>query len=154
MTYAQAANCACIMGNIARLTDTELAHNSFELATELSPRSTCAWSNLADMYTAEQNKERAMIAYQTVLDLGDNIMYGWQLANAQNNLADYYDSLGVDAKAKELRQNCYNFYKDYGIRMPLTQAEIAAFALIFSQKDNNLDSSLDNLISTEAGYTM
>ena len=154
MTYAQAANCACIMGNIARLTDMELAHNSFELATELSPHSTCAWSNLADMYSAEQNKERAMIAYQTVLDLGDNIMYSWQLANAQSNLADYYEKLGVSAKAHELRQNCYDFYKDYGIRMPLSKAEIAAFALIFSQKDNNLDGSLDNLIATEPGYIM
>ncbi|MEE6206675.1 MAG: hypothetical protein VZR95_01305 [Alphaproteobacteria bacterium] len=152
MTYAQAANCACIMGNIARLTDMDLAHNSFELATELSPRSTCAWSNLADIYAAEDNKERALIAYQTVLDLGDNIMYAWQLANAQNNMADYYEKLGVEAKARELRQNCYDFYKDYGIRMPLSTAETAAFALIYSQKDNNLDSSLDNLISAETSF--
>lgn len=152
MTYAQAANCACIMGNIARMTDTELAHNSFELATELSPKSTNAWSNLADIYVSEQNKDRAMIAYQTVLELGDNIMYSWQLANAQENLADYYENLGIAIKSQELRQQCSKFYKDYGIRMPLSAAEIAAFSMIFSQKDNNLNLSLESLLSNEITY--
>lgn len=152
MTYAQAANCACIMGNIARLTDKDLAHNSFELAIELSPNSTNAWSSLADMYIAEQNKERAMIAYQTVLDLGDDVMYSWQLANAYSNMADFYDNLGVETKAQDLRNRCYNFYKNYGIRVPLTAAERAAFELISNKKDSQLDISLEILLNTTGAF--
>ena len=47
--YAIAANYACLMGNIARLSDNDLAHNSFELATELSPKNVRAWNRLGDM---------------------------------------------------------------------------------------------------------
>lgn len=152
MTYAQAANCACIMGNIARLTDADLAHNSFELATELSPHSTNAWSNLADVYAAENNKEKAMIAYQTVLDLGYDVMYAWQIANAQTYMSEYYENMGLEAKAEDFRELSRDFYKQYGIRQPLTVKERAAFELINSQKEQNLMPALDNLLSRDSAF--
>ncbi|MBR1841371.1 MAG: hypothetical protein IJ778_04495 [Alphaproteobacteria bacterium] len=152
MTYAQAANCACIMGNIARLTDADLAHNSFELATELSPHSTNAWSNLADVYAAEHNKEKAMIAYQTVLDLGYDVMYAWQIANAQTYMSEYYENMGLDAKAEDFRELSRDFYKEYGIRQPLTIKEKAAYELINAQKEQNLMSVLDNLLARDGAF--
>ena len=152
MTYAQAANCACIMGNIARLTDADLAHNSFELATELSPHSTNAWSNLADVYAAENNKEKAMIAYQTVLDLGYDVMYAWQIANAQTYMSEYYENMGLESKAEDFRELSRDFYKQYGIRQPLTVKERAAFELINSQKEQNLMPALDNLLSRDSTF--
>lgn len=152
MTYAQAANCACIMGNIARLTDADLAHNSFELATELSPHSTNAWSNLADVYAAENNKEKAMIAYQTVLDLGYDVMYAWQIANAQTYMSEYYENMGLESKAEDFRELSRDFYKQYGIRQPLTVKERAAFELINSQKEQNLMPALDNLLSRDSAF--
>lgn len=152
MTYAQAANCACIMGNIARLTDVDLAHNSFELATELSPNSTNAWSNLADIYATEHNKEKAMIAYQTVLDLGYDVMYAWQIANAQTYMAEYYENMGLEAKSADYRKFSRDFYKECGIRQPLTIKEKAAFDLINSQKEQNLMSALDNLLSRDSAF--
>lgn len=152
MTYAQAANCACIMGNIARLTDADLAHNSFELATELSPHSTNAWSNLADVYAAENNKEKAMIAYQTVLDLGYDVMYAWQIANAQTYMSEYYENMGLESKAEDFRELSRDFYKQYGIRQPLTVKEKAAFELINSQKEQNLMPALDNLLSRDSAF--
>ena len=149
MTYAKAAAIACIMGNIARLTDLELAHNSFELATELSPNSTNAWINLADIYLMKGANEKAMIAYQSVLELGDSLMYDWQIADAREKLSEYYEKQGMLAKAEEFYKNNLDFYKNCGIRTPLTNLENTSYDIIYKTKDRNLNVSLAHLLVNE-----
>ena len=135
ITYAQAANCACIMGNFAYLDDKPLAHNAFELATELSPRNVNAWNRLADLYMEDERLEKAMIAYQSVLDFGDEIMYPEQMANAQDKLAQYYEKLGLPERASQYKKLSSEFYRDYGMLSKLTSAEEDALFLIAENSD-------------------
>ena len=144
MTYAMAANVACIMGNIARLSDFDLAHNSYELATELSPKNVSAWNCLGDMYMQDNAKEKAMIAYQNVLDIGDRIMYAQQIAHAQKQLAEYYFTLGLETKAQQLQEESSHFYDVSGIHIPLSNSE----SLIFNELKNSSMTSLPIIINS------
>ncbi len=146
-TYAVAANIACIMGNIAKLGDLELAHNSFELATELSPKNVTAWSRLGDVYMLEDTKGKAMIAYQTVLDIGDRILYSEQIANAQQKLSEYYLAQGLDAKAKEMKEESTRFYETYGIATPLSNSELKVYQTLKKQNSETLPAVISALIS-------
>ncbi|MBQ8672226.1 MAG: hypothetical protein IJ525_06880 [Alphaproteobacteria bacterium] len=152
MTYAHAANCACIMGNIARLNDIDLAYNSFELATELSPRNVNAWNRLADIFVAKKNNDKAMIAYQNVLDIADADFYAEQRANAQKQLADYYLQQGVYAKSKQYEKESAEFYENYGIAAPLSEKEIIAFQTIWKNKNKNLEQSVEKLLNSKMYY--
>lgn len=135
ITYAQAANCACIMGNFAYLDDKPLAHNAFELATELSPRNVNAWNRLADLYIEEDSIEKAMIAYQSVLDYGDDVMYPEQMANAQEKLAQYYEKMGMTERAEQYKKMSTDFYHSYGMLSKLTPTEEDALLLIAENSD-------------------
>ena len=148
LNYAIAANYACIIGNLARLSDTELAHNSFELATELSPKNVRAWNRLGDMYMLENSPQKAMIAFQNVLDIGDRILYAPQIADAQQYLAAYFKNMGLDAKADELQTESDNFYKTYGIRTPLSPIEDIVFRTILNNSAATTPTSVASLLHT------
>lgn len=147
LTYAMAANVACIMGNIAKLGDLELAHNSFELATELSPKNVTAWSRLGDVYMLEDTKGKAMIAYQTVLDIGDRILYAEQIANAQQKLSEYYLAQGLDAKAKEMKEESARFYETYGIDTPLSNSELKVYQKLKKESPETLKAVINALLA-------
>lgn len=150
LNYAMAANCACLLGNIARLNDMELAHNSFELATELSPKNVNAWNCLGDSYMAEDAKEKAMIAYQTVLDIADRIMYARQIAHAQQQLASYYLEQGLETKAAQYQQESSNFYNAYGINAALTSGETLVYKAIADESTVHLPQAIDTLLMSRA----
>jgi len=147
LTYAMAANIACLMGNIAKLGDLELAHNSFELATELSPKNVTAWSRLGDIYMLEDTKSKAMIAYQTVLDIGDRILYSEQIANAQQKLSEYYLAQGLETKAKEMKEESARFYETYGIATPLSNSELKVYQTLKKENAQTLPAVISALIS-------
>ena len=146
LTYAMAANCACILGNIARLNDLELAYNSFELATELSPKNVNAWNRLGDLYILENSPEKAMIAYQSVMDVADRIMYASQVANAQKQLATYYLKQGMENKAAQYKEESENFYNLYGINAPLTASETLVYKAFVDNNDTYLPSTINSLL--------
>lgn len=146
MTYAMAANCSCIMGNIARIYDADLAHNSFELATELSPKNVIAWSRLGDVYMAESAPQKAMIAYQNVLDIGDEIMYGAQLAHVHKQMSEYYQNHGIFPQLEQYRDNCRAFYEAYGILVPLTEKENKAYEMIANNSSQYLRAAINGLL--------
>jgi len=152
LTYAQAANCACIMGNIARLSDIDLAYNSFELATELSPRNVKAWDRLADIFMLKQTNDKAMIAYQNVLDIADADFYAEQRANAQKQLAEYYLQQGIYAKSKQYEKESAEVYQNYGINEPLSENEVIAFQTIWQNKSKNLNQAVEKLLSNRTYY--
>ncbi|MBR6355775.1 MAG: hypothetical protein IKR92_02865 [Alphaproteobacteria bacterium] len=147
LNYAIAANYACLLGNIARLSDIELAHNSFELATEISPKNVKAWNRLGDMYILENSPEKAFIAFQNVLDIGDMIMYAPQIADAKQYLAAYFEKSGLSEKAEEMRTHSNRFYEIYGLHTPLTQAEQAVFQTLLNNSAENLVSSISVLLN-------
>lgn len=146
LNYAMAANCACIMGNIAALNDLELAHNSFELATELSPKNVNAWNRLGDLFIKENYPEKAMLAYQTVMDIADRIMYAAQIANAQKQLAEYYLKQGLETKADQYRQESERYYELYGINAPLTTSESLVYKTFVDNNDAYLPAAVDALL--------
>lgn len=146
LTYAMAANCACILGNIARLNDLELAFNSFELATELSPKNVNAWNRLGDLFILENYPEKAMLAYQTVMDIADRIMYASQVANAQKQLAGYYLKQGMEAKAAQYQQESDRYYELYGINAPLTTSETMVYKTFVDNNDAYLPTTVNSLL--------
>lgn len=147
LNYAIAANYACLIGNIARLNDIELAHNSFELATELSPKNVKAWNRLGDMYILENAPEKAFIAFQNVLDIGDMIMYAPQIADAKQYLASYFEKSGLTEKAEKMRDQSNHFYEIYGLHTPLSDAEQAVFQTLLNNSEKTLASDISVLLN-------
>ncbi len=148
MTYALASNCSCIMGDISKLKDIDLAHNSFELATELSPKNVIAWSRLGDIYMLEGALEKAMISYQNVIDIADTYLYAAELAHAKQQLALYYQKQEVFTKANQLQNESKKYYEDTGIYSDLTEKEILAYNAIYDGCSQNLRQYIYNLLNT------
>lgn len=147
LNYAIAANYSCLIGNLARLTDNDLAHDSFELATEIFPKSTPAWNRLGDMYMLKNLPEKAFISFQNVLDIGDPIIHAPQIADAQSYLASYFEKMGLKDKSAELRQKSDRFYDIYGTHTPLSPAEQKVFQSIMQQSAENLKTSINTLFN-------
>lgn len=149
MAYAQAASYACIFGTIASLNNAELAQNSFDLAIELSPKDVNAWSRSADMHRKANEPEKAIFAYQTVIENGDEIIYAKQKANANHYLADYYKMVGNYSKAENLLEKSRQFYADYGITNELTEKELQTLDFIAAQQNENLQSSITSVLQNK-----
>ena len=148
MTYALASNCSCIMGDIAKFKDMGLARNSFELATELSPKNVTAWSRLGDVYTEEGATEKAMIAYQNVVDIADKYLYAAELAHAKQQLAEYYKKQEVFNKAEVFKNESDAYYNDAGIYRDLTEKEILAYNTIYADRAQNLRRYIYDLLNS------
>lgn len=147
MTYALASNCACIMGDIAKLKDLDLAHNSFELATELSSQNVTAWSRLGDIYMVDGAEHKAMIAYQNVVDIADAHLYAGEVAHAKQQLAAYYQKQEIFNKAEKLQQESKQYYDDSGIYCDLTEKEILAYQAITAASEQNLRQYIYSLLN-------
>lgn len=147
MTYALASNCACIMGDIAKLNDLDLAHNSFELATELSPQNVTAWNRLGDIYMLDGAEQKAMIAYQNVIDIADAYLYAAEVAHAKQQLAEYYRKQELINKSEQFKQESEAYYDDAGICRDLTEKEILAYNTISAGSEQNLRQYIYNLLN-------
>ena len=147
MTYALASNCACIMGDIAKLKDLDLAHNSFELATELSSQNVTAWSRLGDIYMVDGAEHKAMIAYQNVVDIADAHLYAGEVAHAKQQLAAYYQKQEIFNKAEQLQQESKQYFDDSGIYCDLTEKEILAYQAVAEASGQNLRKYIYSLLN-------
>ena len=103
------------------------------MASELSPQSVNAWSRIGDAFTRRNSTEKALFAYQNVLDIGDKALYASQIANAQLHLADYYQRMDIPTKADDYREQSRKYYQAYGIVNPLTSQEMSSVEIIASQ---------------------
>ncbi len=152
MAYAQAASYACIFGTIAKTDNIELARNSYELALELAPKNINAWSRCADIYWQEGNYERAVYAYQTVVENGDDDLYASQKANANHHLAIYFSENGNINTANNLEKSSQQFYNNFGINTALSDKEKDALDLIISNHHQTLQSSIYKLMQSQQQY--
>ena len=82
--------------------------------------------------------------YQDLIRLADSDMYKQQIANAKAHLAQYYAQQGLVVQANTYQESSDEYYKQCGIRQPLTEAEDAAFDIILSRQD--IDVSLTALL--------
>lgn len=147
MVYAQAANTACLMGGIAGFNNKELAENAYDLAIELAPQDVVAWNCRGNMYWAENDRQRAVYAYQKVLNYADEHLYGAEKANADRKMAEYYKEIGKFEKSNEFITRSNNFYKKYGINTKLTDEENKILSFIISTQNSNLDTSINKLLN-------
>ena len=154
LTYAQAASYACIFGNIAGTNNSELAQNSFELALELAPQNTNAWSRCGDIYWQQGNFDKAVYAYQTVVENGDNVLYAPQIANAQHKLALYYADNGKNNTAMDLEQNSINYYQNSGITTSLSEQENQTLQYIEQTGSENLQPAILKLLQNQQAQYM
>lgn len=148
LAYAQASSYACLFGTIA-LTEnkTELAQNSFELALELAPHSINAWSRCGDVYWQAGLYEKAVFAYQTVAENGDEALYASQIANAQHRLAEYYRNSGQNDTADKLEKDSHKYYAESGIITALSDKENETLNIIAAKQRENLPSSITQLLT-------
>lgn len=142
--FAQAANYACLAGNFAFLDDTDLALASYQFATEISPENVNAWSRLGDAFWRQGYAEKAMFAYQSVLELGNHAMYGGQIANAKKHLATYYKQQGIETQAQIYLEASDRYYNENGLREPLSEIEDAAYDVVMGRQD--IATSLQTLL--------
>jgi len=146
--FVEASNYACTFGSIASLEDDpSLALSAFELALELSPKNTNAWSRAADAYAKSQADSKAVSAYQNVLNFADQNAYPHQIANANQKLAQYYEKQGDTKKASELYYLSNAYYSTIGINTRLTDKEQNIIDIIESKQHENMQGAVGKLLN-------
>ena len=154
LSYAQAASYACIFGTIAGINNSELAQNSFELALELAPQNTNAWSRCGDIYWQQGSYNKAVYAYQTVAENGDENLYAPQIANARHKLALYYAENGKPDAAMTLEQDSINYYQNSGITTALSSKENEVLSFIAENQQQNLRPAVSKLLQNRQSVYM
>ena len=146
LSYALAADYACTMGTLANISNYELAITSFELALDMAPKNVSALSRCADMYWQDNNAAKAVELYQQVLNLADDVIYPEQKANANLKLAQYYRTSGKMFKADEMEKDGRKFFDDYGISVPLSDAEKKTSQVLLDEQGEKMADFVDNLL--------
>ena len=153
--FAETSGYASVFGTLAAMSDPHLATGSFELAVELSPQNVNAWSRLADMYHLLESHQKAMWAYQQVLEMADEELSPQQIANANKILSQYYYAQGNSLQAAKLYNQSKQFYDSIGINRRLDKKEIEIIEIIESRQQNDLETTIARLLSgnsTRNGY--
>lgn len=146
--FLEASNYACIFGSIANTEDDPaLATSAFELALELSPKNANAWSRAADCYAKSKTDSKAVVAYQNVLAYGNENLYPHQIANANQKLAEYYETQGDKQKAATLYGLSNAYYRTIGINTSLTNKELDIISIIESKQEENMPDTVGRLLN-------
>lgn len=146
--FLEASNYACTFGSIAQIDgDIELSRSAFELAIELSPKNANAWSRVADSYQQSKTDSKAVWAYQNVLNYADTNLYPHQIANANQNLAKYYESQGDRQRAASLYNLSNSYYNTIGINTRLTNKELDIIHIIEAKQEENMPDTIQKLLN-------
>ena len=128
--FKQASNYACYFGTMAEIHDQNLASASFELAIEMYPDNTLAWSRCADLYYKQGFKDKASWAYRNVLKIAHKDVDASQEANARKYLSQYLYDMGENIQASELYLKSKSYYDSIGINRPLDRKELEIIGLM------------------------
>lgn len=148
--YNEISQQALIFGNLAAINDIHLATGSFELAIELEPHNIAAWSRLADMYTKTETTNKAIWAYQNVLDMADEEINPREVANAQKNLSQHLYAQGNSLQAAKLYNSSKQFYDSLGINRRLDKQEVEIVDIIEANHQNEVMFTIQQLLGKEA----
>ncbi len=146
MIFNETSNYACTFGTLAALSDVHLATGSFELAIELAPQNVNAWSRVADMYAQAESNNKAVWAYQNVLDLADEEIYPRQVANANRMLSQYYYAQGNSLQAAKMYNSSKQYYDSIGINRRLDKKEIEIIEIIESRQNEDLEATVIKIL--------
>ncbi|MBQ8464447.1 MAG: hypothetical protein IJ545_00380 [Alphaproteobacteria bacterium] len=136
--FRQSSNYACYFGTLAEMCDTNLASASFELAVEMNPENTLAWSRCADLYKQAGLDDKANWAYRNVLKIANKERDLSQEANARKFLSQYLYAQGESVQASELYLASKSYYDSIGINRPLDRKELEIIQLIDQTNTENI----------------
>ena len=146
MLFQEVSNYACTFGTLASLSDVHLATGAFELAIELAPQNINAWSRAADMYARAESNNKAIWAYENVLNLADEEIYPRQVANAGKMLSQYYYAQGNSLQAAKLYNSSKQYYDSIGINRRLDKKEVEIIEIIESRQNEDLESTIAKIL--------
>lgn len=147
ITFLETSNYACTFGTLASLQDLQLATGAFELAIELSPKNINAWSRVGDMYARAESDNKAIWAYNNVMNMGDENLYPHQMANAYKHLSQYYYDQGDVKQAANLYNSSNDYYATIGINQDLTVREQEIINIIESNQDADMPNTINKLLN-------
>ena len=131
---------------LASLSDVHLATGAFELAIELAPQNVNAWSRAADMYARTESNNKAVWAYENVLNLADEEIYPRQVANAGKMLSQFYYAQGNSLQAAKLYNSSKQYYDSIGINRRLDKKEVEIIEIIESRQNEDLESTIAKIL--------
>ena len=134
-------------GSLAALSDITLATGSFELAVELAPQNLIAWGRLADMYRILENNQKALWAYNKVLDMADEELSPQLIANARKMLSQFYYAQGNSLQAAKFFTLSKQYYDSIGINRRLDKKEIEIIELIESKQNADLEKTISKILA-------
>ena len=149
--YGEISTHALVFGNLAAINDIHLATGSFELAIELEPHNISAWSRLADMYAKAETSNKAIWAYQKILDMADEEINPREVANAQKNLSQHLYAQGNSLQAAKLYNNSKQYYDSLGINRRLDKQELEIISIIENNHRDEISFTIQKLLGREAG---
>lgn len=142
MLFKTSSNYACYFGTLAEMNDMNLASASFELAVEMCPENTLAWSRCADLYKITGQDEKALWAYHNVLKIAHRDIDSSHEANARKVLSESLYDQGESIQASELYLQSKNYYDSIGINRPLDRKELEIIELIDNTSTENIVRSI------------
>ncbi len=145
--FTETSNNACTFGTLASLTDIHLATGAFELSIELLPHNVNAWSRVADSYAKADSNNKAMWAYQNVINLADEDVYPRQVANANKMLSQYYYEQGNSLQAAKLYNASKQYYDSIGINRRLDKKEVEIVEIIESRQSEDMETTIAKILS-------
>ena len=148
--YRNISEQAVIFGNLAAVNDVHLATGAFELAIELEPQNISAWSRLGDMYAKAETSNRAVWAYQNVLNMADGDINPREVANASKNMSQHMYAQGNSLQAAKLYNNSKQFYDSLGINRRLDKQEIEIVEIIETNHQDEIRLTIQNLLGRAA----
>lgn len=147
--YQEISRQAVVFGNLAAVNDIMLATGAFELAIELAPQNIPAWSRLADMYARAETANKAIWAYQNVLNLADGELNAREVANASKNLSQHLYAQGNSLQAAKLYNSSKQYYDLLGINRRLDKQEIEIVKIIEAHHQDEIRSTILKILGRE-----
>lgn len=140
---------ACTFGGLASLNDIHLATGSFELAVELYPQNVNAWNGLGNVYYLAGSKNKAMQAYQNVLNMADEDVYPRLSASANKMLSQYYYDQGNSLQAAKLYNSAKEYYDSIGINRRLDRQEVDAIQIIENNQRKEINNTIQKILANK-----
>ena len=147
--YAEVSKQACIFGTLSAINDVHLATGAFELSIELTPNNVLAWSRLGDMYWRASSFNKAVWAYQNVLNFADDEINIRQVANASKRLSEHLYSQGNSLQAAKLYNSSKQYYDSLGINRRLDRQELDIINIIETNHKNEINATIQKLLGKE-----
>ena len=151
--YQEISRQSLIFGNLAAVNDTMLATGAFELSIELAPQNIPAWSRLADMYARTETTNKAIWAYQNVLNLADGELNAREVANASKNLSQHLYAQGNSLQAAKLYNSSKQYYDSLGINRRLDKQEIEIIEIIEANHQDEIRSTIFKILGRDNGQS-